>query len=375
MKFLQILFFLFIPLTGFSQDYSLQQDIEALKEVEEITELIYNNQHDKVESELSALRQKVPANHPVYPMLKALNLYWKDAPMHTGSPNCGDFQAYLRETVQKSNHYLKQEQDETLVTFLALSAHSLLTRFHADKGDYMSAIGEAKNAYSFMKKGFDLTEAYSEFYFPVGLYNYYREKYPELNPVYKPFMFFFRSGDIPKGLLQLEKAAKVNVFTKPEAGVFLTHIYLYYENNPAAALKNIRQLHEEFPQNRLFRLQLAEALLANGQYNQAASHINFLLRQEDPFYKMAGQLFRGIYREKKEQNAESAKASYDQSLQTAKNLSYMANMYRSMAYAGLGRYYARQEEAEKAKENHKKALDLSYYEFPVKPEAKAYLSR
>ena len=375
MKFLQTLFLLFIPLTGFSQDFSLQQDIEALKEVEKITELIYNNQHDKVESELSALRQKVPANHPVYPMLKALNLYWKDAPMHTGSPNFGDFQAYLRETVQKSDNYLKQEQDETLVNFLALSAHSLLTRFHADKGDYMSAIGEAKNAYSFMKKGFDLTEAYSEFYFPVGLYNYYREKYPELNPVYKPFMFFFRSGDISKGLLQLEKAAKVNVFTKPEAGVFLTHIYLYYENNPAAALKNIRQLHEEFPQNRLFRLQLAEALLANGQYNQAAPHINFLLRQEDPFYKMAGQLFRGIYREKKEQKAESAKASYDQALQTAKNLSYMANMYRSMAYAGLGRYYAGQQEPAKAKENYKKALDLSYYEFPVKPEAKAYLSR
>ena len=96
--------------------------------------------------------------------------------------------------------------------------------------------------YSFMKKGFDLTEEYREFNFPVGMYNYYREKYPELHPVYKPFMFFFRNGDVSKGLRQLERSVKENVFTKPEAGMFLVHIYLYYENNPAAALKIIQQV-------------------------------------------------------------------------------------------------------------------------------------
>lgn len=262
-----------------------------------------------------------------------------------------------------------------LVNFLALSAHSLLTRFHADKGDYMAAIGEAKNAYSFMKKGFDLTEEYSEFNFPVGLYNYYREKYPELHPVYKPFMFFFRSGDIPKGLQQLEMSVNRNVFTKPEAGVFLVHIYLYYENNPAAALKNMQQLQEEYPENRFFRLQLAEVLLANNQYNNAAPHINFLLKQNDPFYKMAGQLFKGLYMEKKEQKMEEARKSYDQALQTGKILPYTANVYRSMAHAGLGRFYKAQNDLEKAKEAYKNALDLAYYEYPVKPEAEKFLSR
>lgn len=375
MKLLLLLFIFLVSFSCFAQQYSLQKDADALKDVEEITGFIYNNEHANVDAELEQLQKKVPVNHPVYPMLRALNLYWKDAPMNTNSPNFDDFQAYLHETVQKADFYLKQDQDETLVNFLALSAHSLLTRFHADKGDYLAAVGEAKNAYSFMKKGFDLTESYGEFYFPVGLYNYYREKYPELNPVYKPFMFFFRSGDISKGISQLEKAARENVFTKPEAGVFLTHIYLYYENNPAAALKSIRQLHSEFPQNRFFRLQLAETLLANREYNQAAPHINFLLKQKDPYYRMAGQLFRGMYREKKELNIESAKTSYDQALQTAKDLSYMANIYRSMAYAGLGRYYVNNKEPEKAQENYKKALSLSYYEYPVKPEAIKYLSR
>lgn len=370
-----LLLLLLFPIAVYSQDYSLLQDKAALKEVEEITELIYNNQHEAAEKELAGLQQMVPLTHPVYPMLRALNLYWKDAPMNTSSPNFQAFQAYLRETVERSNQYLKQKQDETLVNFLALSAHSLLTRFHADKGDYMAAIGEAKNAYSFMKKGFDLTEEYSEFNFPVGLYNYYREKYPELHPVYKPFMFFFRSGDIPKGLQQLEMSVNKNVFTKPEAGVFLVHVYLYYENNPAAALKNMQQLQEEYPENRFFRLQLAEVLLANKQYNNAAPHINFLLKQKDPFYKMAGQLFKGIYKEKKEQNIEEARKSYEQALQTGKTLPYTANVYRSMAHAGLGRFYKAQNDMGKAKEAYKNALDLAYYEYPVKPEAEEFLSR
>lgn len=369
------LFFLLLllPVCGISQQYSLLTDVDALREVEEITNLIYNNQHDLVRQELIQLRTKVPPGHPVFPMLQGLNLYWKDAPMHAGAPHFKEFKNYLQETVQQSELYLRRGQDETLVNFLALSAHSLLTRFHADKGDYMAAVGEAKNAYSFMNKGFNLKEEYSEFYFPVGLYNYYREKYPELHPVYKPFMFFFRSGDIPKGLQQLEYSVRENVFTKPEAGVFLVHIYLYYENKPAAALRNMAKLQKEYPQNRFFKIQMAEVLLANRQYKQALPYIEFLLTQTTPYYKMAGALFMGIYQEKKAENSVLAKQYFLQALKTSESLGYMADVYRSMAYAGLGRHYHQQQQEEEAREAYKKALALANYEYPVKQEARQYL--
>lgn len=368
-----IILLLLLPLAGFGQQYSLLQDTAALGRVKSITDFIYNNQHQEAREELQQLRQRVPANHPVYPLLNALNLYWQEAPMHTGSPSFKEFTSYLQETVQKSNQYLNRHQDETLVNFLALSAHSLLTRFHADKGDYMAAIGEAKHAYSFMKKGFDLTEKYSEFYFPVGLYNYYREKYPELHPVYKPFMLFFRSGDIHKGLEQLQYAARHNVFSKPESGVFLVHLYLYYENNPAAALKNILKLQEEYPDNRFFRAQLAEVYIANEMYTKAVPHINFLLKQNDPYYKMAGLLFKGIYMEKKDLQPEEAKRSYDSALKSGAKIGYIANIYNSMAYAGLGRYHHQKKEHQQAAEAYKKALELATYEYPVKKEAEQYL--
>lgn len=370
----QILFLLlFLPLSVWAQQYSLLADKAALQQVETITNLIYNNQQSEVQQAIGQLKKQVPAGHPVFPMLLALNLYWQDAPMHTGSPNFEEFTRYLKQTVEQSEVYLNREQDETMVNFMALSAHSLLTRFHADRGNYLDAVGEAKHAYSYMKKGFDLAREYKEFYFPVGLYNYYREKYPEIHPVYKPFMFFFRSGDKAKGLQQLEQSARHNIFTKPEAGVFLAHIYLYYENQPARALHNVAQLHEEFPGNRLFRAQLAESLLATHAYAEALPHIRFLLKQADPFYRMAGQLFQGLYNEKAQKDPKLAYQFYQRALQTGESLSYIADVYRSMAYAGLGRYYAQANERKKAKAAYQKALSLAAYEYPVKPEAKAFL--
>ena len=88
-----LLLLLLLPIAAYSQDYSLLQDKVALKEVEEITELIYNNQHEAAEKELAGLQQMVPLTHPVYPMLRALNLYWKDAPMNTSPiPPSNSFQ-------------------------------------------------------------------------------------------------------------------------------------------------------------------------------------------------------------------------------------------------------------------------------------------
>lgn len=370
-KFLFLL--LLIPYCLHAQDYSLLADKQTLEKVEEVTNLIYNGQHTTAMQELGRLKSSIPQDHPVFPMLKALNYYWQAAPMHTGAPLFDSFSQELRETVRTSEVYLKRGQDETLVNFLALSAHSLLTRFYADKGDYMATISEAKNAYSYMKKGFNLTDEYSEFYFPVGLYNYYREKYPEVHPVYRPFMFFFRSGDKEKGLKQLEYATRHNVFTKPEAGVFLVHIYLYYENNPAAALRNMRPLYQQYPDNRFFRIQYAEVLLANNLFVSAKPHIDYLLQQNDPYYKMSGALFQGIYLEKQEKKFSEANKHYQQALQTAESLSYAANVYRAMAYAGIARLHHKQQEPDKARAAYKKALELASYEYPVKYEAHQYL--
>ncbi len=368
-----LLLLLACPLLLRGQSYTLYGDPQGLEDVERITYLIYDARHKQVEQELAMLKRQVPASHPVHPLLKALNLYWMDAPMHLASPHYNEFIQLLHQTNSQAEAYLNKGMDKTVSIFAALTANSLLTRFHAEKGDYMAALKQARPTYGYMKQGFELKEAYKEFYFPTGLYNYYRVKYPELHPVYKSFMWMFQDGDKSLGLQQLEYSVRNNVFTKAEAAVFLVHLYLYYENQPQKALQSIQILYKQFPNNRFIRLQLAESLIAARNYAEAAPHVAYLLKETDAYYRTAAELFSGILQEKQHQNHQQAFTHYNAALSIAAPLNYIADTYRSMAHAGLARYYEAKNQQEKAKKAWQQALDLAMYEYPVKQEAKAHL--
>lgn len=358
---------------AWSQQYNLLQHKTHLTQVESITQLIYDTRFQQAEEKMSVLREQMPADHPVLPLLQAIMLYWQDAPMHTASKHFEPFTSLLHKTNQLADAYLAQDKDKIVATFCTLTAHSLLARYHAEKGEKMAAIKEAKATYGYMKEGFSLQKEYNEFFFSTGLYNYYRVKYPELNPIYKPFMWLFEDGDKTLGLQQLEYAARHTVFTKVEAATFLVHLYLYYENKPYQALPIIRLLYQQFPNNRFIRLQFIESLLAAGQYKEAAPHLAFLQEQQDAYYQAAGTLFEGILAEKHQHNHTLAYQQYKKALAQAAPLNYIADTYRSMAHAGIARYYEARQQKEKAKLYWQAALDLASYEYPVKQEALQHL--
>ncbi len=367
------LFIACYPCTGWGQHYSLLEQEEDLEQVKNITQLIYNAQFQQADLQLSALKNKVPANHPVLPLLQAITLYWQAAPMHPDAHNFDKFIGLLHKTNQNADYYLENGYDKIVTTFCTLTAHSLLARYHAEKGDKMAAIKEARVTYGFMKQGFELQNQYNEFYFSTGLYNYYREKYPEQHPVYKPFMWLFEDGDKDKGLQQLEYAARHAVFTKVEAATFLVHLYLYYENQPQKALPIIRLLYQQFSGNRYVRLQLTESLLASGHYVAATPHVAFLQQHKDHYYHAAGTLFAGILAEKQHRNYAQAHQLYQKALEIAKPLNYIGDTYRSMAHAGIARYHEANQQKDKARAAWQAALDLAAYEYPVKQEAKQKL--
>lgn len=361
------------PLLVYSQAYNLLADKAGLDEVKAITQLIYNTNHQQAEARLALLQRKVPLNHPVHPLLKAINIYWKDAPMQAASPYFPEFEKYVQQTIKLAENYLDRDADKHVSTFCALTAHSLLARFYAEKGETMNAVREARATYGYMKEGFDLKDEYNEFYFSTGIFNYYRVKYPEQHPVYKPFMWFFQEGDKRLGLQQLEYAARNTVFTRVESGSFLVLLYLYNENQPLKALETIRPLYSKFPQNRYLRLQYTESLVAAGQYDEAARHIPYLLDQEAPYYRFAGELFRAILAEKQQQNFEQAFTHYSRALVIAESLPARADTYRSMVHAGLARYYEAKKQEAKARTSWKEALKFAHYDYPVKQQAKKQL--
>jgi tetratricopeptide (TPR) repeat protein len=235
----------------------------------------------------------------------------------------------------------------------------------------MKAIGSAKKAYNSLKAGFELKEEFPDFYFSSGVYNYYREKYPELRPFYKTFLWLFVNGDMDLGLEQLKIAAEKGVFTQREALIYLFHLYLRYENNPAIALPYTQILVDRFPGNYRFKCLYIEAMVFDQCDSIPDEMIHSLMEHENLLYQLAGNLFKGLFLEqigdvmKSREYLEKAQEIYE-------SMDKEYAHYLSLIYTGLARLSIKNDELEDAKKLYKKAIKSDPY-VPVMEEANNFL--
>jgi hypothetical protein len=241
-----------------------------------------------------------------------------------------------------------------------------------DNGNNMKALKEAKNAYAYIKMGFDLVEKFPEFYFPSGIYNYYRVKYPEEHPFFKPFLWFFRDGDKEEGLNMLKTGAEKAIFTKAECLTYLCHIYLRYENNPNTALPYARKLHIRYPQNLNFTALYIENLLWMSEYTVAIPRIEELRAGALPLYRYVGEVFYGVYLEKFLIDLKGARDAYLRAEQMGLEENVTIPHYESILNLGLGRINQKMGNEDTAKSYFKKAAKYAEYSM-IKDEANALI--
>lgn len=344
---------------------------ENTKVVQQCVNHIYNMEFSEARHVFEEVKRKLPG-HPAIDMIEAFFISWKEMPFNSHSPGYKKHIEYLKNVIAKAEAILAEDPDNQEGLFFELSARGLLAEYYADEESYMKAVSEAKQTYDLIKKGFELTQENPEFLFTVGLYNYFREKYPERHPVYKPFLWFFKSGNKEIGLKQLDLACRQGVLTKVEAHLYTSYIYLRYEGDPETALKYLRKLQKDYPKNPFFQTKLAEALIMNGKYKDAVPVALELSENSDPYYRMSANVFFGIMKEKTDENYADAKKYYEKGLQEASTFEYKGEYYKSLMYMGLGRIMMAEGQKEKAREQFNMALEWATTE-EVEKEAKGYL--
>lgn len=331
---------------------------------------LYNGQFGQADQTVQSIRKKYE-NHPSITLFSALLRYWKHMPVQKSPKDMEAYKLLLFRTAALSEAQLKKNDKNPEAIFFNMMAYLMLARFNAETGEYIKAVNDARKAYVQLKKGMDLKEKYPEFYFSTGLFHFYREFYPEANPVYKPFAFFFESGNKKLGLEEMEVAANRSVFCKAEALTFLTFINLRYENNHNEALRFSKQLVDEYPGNNVFKLLRTDVLLTAEQYDEAEGLITHLLTQSSTFLFAPAMAFHGILHEKHFKKNELAKGFYLKSLQLAKPTKKTEDVYSYTCYAGLGRIYKAENNLEKARFYYRKAADSPIASH--KEEAKKFL--
>lgn len=332
---------------------------------------IYNNEFSEVPAISRELQNRYP-NHPVNYLLQAFRMYWQYLPIQDNKARVGEYVQTLNQCLTAvEKQYGKNSKDPEAV-FFTMAARGYLALMYNYQNELMKAAGEAQKTYGTLTEGLKLTDKNPEFYFTTGMYNYYVVQYPQDHPIIKPLMFFFKSGNKPLGLKQLDIATRVGNITKVEASYFLAHIYLEHEGRPDLAVKYTSRLEDAYPNNMIFKMMHIEALLLSGRYTEAEKHLPDLRRKTEGFYPIARYLFEGILLEKRDGNDAKAEIAYKAALKIPHDEQYTRE-YHAMAYAGLARIADREKNRAAAREYYKKCLTKAEY-ITLEKEANSYLN-
>ena len=192
------------------------------------------------------------------------------------------------------------------------------------------------------------------------MYNYYIEAYPKAYPVYKPLTLLFPSGDIQKGLNQLNIAANQSVVLRAESFFLLTYIYVNFENDYLQAFKYSRSLHESYPENVHFFTVYLKNLLLLKRYDEADSLIESLpAESENRYFQAQLNIFRGILQEKKYLDNKAAQQYYNKGIGEISLFGDYGNEYAAYGYFGLSRISEANGEKHASQMYRKEALKLA----------------
>lgn len=352
-----LLFWIISP--AISQYNTLDKTASANK-MQLAIDSIYNLNFEAADVMIAELEKEL-SEYPGLWLLKAFYVSWKYRPIKDEHKSYRLFESYLTKGIEQSEAMLEKDENDVEANFFLMACHAYLAELYVNNGHSFKALGEAKTSYNYIKVGFDYLDENPEFYFSSGIFNYYREKYPEENPFYKSFLWFFRSGDMVEGLKMLEKGAKTSVFTKAECYTYLFHIYLRYEDKPSKAIYYARLLKDKYPNNLHYIANYIENSFRMDSYDELNPYIRRLMSSDKKYYQYLGEIFYGIYLE----NSGAQKEVVLEHLTRADKLGEEDEIrmphYDSILYFSLGKLYLKNGDESQGTKYLKKSIKSAEY--------------
>lgn len=359
MIFLLAAAFLFLNPAEKSQGQVLKDSV-SVRLISEGIESIYNMDFRVAEEVYAELARRHPG-HPVCDLYRGMMIYWEGFPLTASSPGRAKYEKILRGCIEKSEPASYPPDGYSTEYLLAnLSARGLLLLFYADNGLSSEVMPLASQTYRPLMRSMKLTNECPDFYFFSGVYNYYRDAYPKVRPVYKTVAFLFPQGNMKKGIEQLEICSNKAMALKAEALSMLSWIKMHFETDYQGALPYSKELYNRYPSNVLFRSMYIKNLLLLKKYNEAESVIlSHSGSDTNAYYRAELLVFNGLLQEKKYRNNNAAKSLYKSAIEALVPFEAYGNEFTSYSYFGLSRLTQKEEEKQLKRMYRRKALDLT----------------
>lgn len=344
--------------TGRESNSQVLKDEASMELIKKGIDAIYSLKFETADSVYKKISAEYPG-HPVNHLFKALTIYWNNFPLLPSSAARGEYEAELRRCIDICEN--KTDPGNEAEFILAnLSARGLLLLFYSDNDLSKDVIPLATSTYKHLRQSFYHTAECIDLYYFTGLYNYYRDAYPRIYPVYKAVAFLFPPGNSQVGLTMLERSA-YGAFVLGQESKFMLHwIYMHYENNYSKSFEYINSLNDSHPENDLFRIMFLKNLLLIKRYEEAESLIKGKgLKDSTPFYSACAGLFTGLIREKYYGNDNEAQIYYEEGIRALEIFGAYGSEFRAYGYYGLGRIEDRKGNKDLKREYNRKANELA----------------
>jgi hypothetical protein len=334
------------------------RDTARIREVRECIGDIYNGRFEKAEEICSDFEKSFP-DSPVPSLIRGMITYWRNYPLLPSSKARPLYEKQLQRSIAISERK-SPRGDEAEYLLADMCARGLLLVFYSDNDLSGEVFSLATSSYHYLRESFKYTTVYPDFYFFTGLYNYYREKYPEIHPIYRPLAILFPRGDAEKGVRELQTAFRESIVLNAEAGSFLSWISCGYEFDNKSSIAYSREICDRYPDNLYFKGNYIKFLLLEKMYDEAEA---ILARSDsgiksNTYFRGQVMVFNGILQEKKYKDNVAAIKFYEEGLKELAAFSDYGGEFRAYAYFGLSRIAEPGKSGDKRKKYRREANKL-----------------
>ena len=352
--------FLLFFLNAGKNNAQILGDTASFKIIEKCIDDIYNFRFKEATENCALLNTKYPGNSVIW-LLHGMIIYWENYPILSKSSYERVYLDDMHNAIRLSD-MKGSPADEAEYLLINLCARGMLLQYYADIDNTSEIFPLAKSTYPHIRKAFKYNSSYYDFNFFTGLYNYYREAYPEAYPLYKAFAFLFPRGNKVEGIRQMEIASKHSLVLKAESYSFLAWVSANFEHDFHQATNYNKMLYELYPDNTVYLAEYVRNLLLIKQYGEAEKLINSCIKEtNNPFFPGVFEIFCGILQEKAYHNNKLAQLLYEKGIRDISPFSSYGNEYAAYAYYGLSRISESNGDKKSRKNYHKKANDLAVF--------------
>ena len=333
---------------------------------------VYNGQFTAADATFAQLEKLAP-RHPALDLLRGVSLFYQWFPARTDAALKQRCVLQLARAAHRANAWQEAPAktgrvatevaaegltDRPEAMFIYFTAEAMLAKISHYEHETIATIRHAKNAYPFIQRGKTFQHQYPDFYLSTGLYNYYRDVYPQIHPVYKSVAWVMAPGNKQLGLNQLLTATRQALFVRTEAVLYLTHLLTDYENRPADALPYLAQLTVRYPNHVYWRYKYAEALLSAHKTDFVPALIEQVMAANEPVYQSMGTVLKARYALEMGQRGPARAFALDVVRSAVRE-----ETVRAYAYQVLMRVAQLDGQEKLARQYHKQLLQFA--EFPV----------